>query len=171
MAQQVIRLLFEIISPRTTTSLACLFASFLPFSFSFVRIFSFLTPGTVLRPLKWQSFLRRRPLKVKRDERRSMAFVASEAFIYLAVSGRSFIRMNESSPACFASFLSTFLFETFFVNYLFNSDPRGNRAVELCIIYTNLKSFQCFLNKKLADNDQQARGKKERGRNLIYRSS
>lgn len=91
--RQVIRLLFEIIvpSPHPSVSRRPFFSS--SFSSSPPLYTSFrhfpprsLLPSPTLEPLKWQSFLRRRPVEAKRGERSTGSSLDALRFSYAATS-------------------------------------------------------------------------------------
>lgn len=94
--RQVIRLLFEIIvpSPHPSVSRRPFFSS--SFSSSLPLYTSFrhfpprsLLPSPTLEPLKWQSFLRRRPVEAKRGERSTGSSLDALRFSYAATSRMS----------------------------------------------------------------------------------
>lgn len=88
--RQVIRLLFEIIVPSLRVSAALFFFFFFfvssPPPLHLVPTFSSALPSPTLEPLKWQSFLRRRPVEAKRGERSTGSSLDALRFSYAAIS-------------------------------------------------------------------------------------
>lgn len=95
--RQVIRLPCEIIAPSSLCSLVCLTILFVVSFFFSGRSDIFLRAFPTPEPLKWQSFLRRRPVEAKRGECSTGSSLDALRFSYAATSRCLLYRKNEKN--------------------------------------------------------------------------